>query len=177
MHRLRFIASIASLLLGACILFVSLTAVSPVLSSEASASNRRFYMDDPIMPDHVAYPLLMVADRIALESATPEERIELQLEYGLRRMEYARQLLERNNESLAITTLTKSQKYVIQAAQESLAIETTTELREKVLKVVIRYDEETGAIANQFSDADRVVVNELINETEAQQVRLLESLR
>jgi hypothetical protein len=176
MHRARFSLSIASLLIGASIVFVSLTAVSPVISSETSASHRKFYVDDPNMPDHVAYPLIMVADRVALEVATPEERIELQLEYGLRRMEYARQMLEKGDSSLAITTLTKSQKYVIQAAQEALTTDASRELKEKVLKVLIRYCEETTAIADQFSDADRVAVNHLIDECEALQLRLRESL-
>jgi hypothetical protein len=173
--QLRLMLSLLSLLGGASIVFISLTAVSPVLSSETSASTKRFYFNEPILPDHVAYPLFMIADKVALEAATPDQVVQIKLEYGLRRLDYARQLVEKNDYELALTTLTKSQKYIIEAAQEVLHDDQATdEAKQQVLKVLIRYSEESDKLAASF--ADRTAVDQLLKECEGLKLQLRQSL-
>lgn len=151
---------------GGFILVVSLTAVSPVLSSteDARASQRSFYLDDTILPDHVAYPFVMVADRIQLETASPEEKTKLQIEYSLRRLHYAESLLQKNKTSLALTTLTKSQKYLIHASQDAINAPLSPAETLQLVLVLTHYRAEVDRLGQQFTGADRVVVDSLITE-------------
>ncbi len=72
----------------------------------------------PILPDHPLYVLGMLSDRLDLWLASPEERFALKLEYADVRLATTKVLLERKRPELAISTLTKAEKYLVAAAEE-----------------------------------------------------------
>lgn len=178
MERLRLLFSLVALVFGLGIVGISLSAVSPVLSSgtEFRESQRELYWDGTILPDHLAYPVVMLVDRVRLEAASPLERIELQIEYSQRRFVYAEQLLERNKPDLALSTVTKSQKYLLLAAQDAIASDVAPETQEKVKQLLVERIPALRELNMRFSDSDRVVVDALIGESNSTIDHLQKSL-
>lgn len=174
MHKLRITISTAALIFGIAIVGVSLTAVSPVHSAEGDlqASHRRVYFGETILPDHAVYPALMMMDRVELKTAPLNKKLDLQVEYSLRRLEYARQLIEKNEIELALTTLTKSQKYMLHAAEDVKAPEVPLEVQKDMLIVLDRYIAQVRHLDQHFSNSQLVAINELIDELEAAQYHL-----
>lgn len=80
----------------------------------------KFYVAKEILPDHSLYPLLMIVDRLRLELADSDRRIDLLASNANRRLFYSRKLLEKNNQDLAFTTLSKALKYINQALEENI---------------------------------------------------------
>lgn len=176
-QHLRLVLSLTALSFGALILFVSLSrTASSVWSAtgQYDASSRQLYMDDEVLPDHVLYPVLMVLDRAKLEAAAPTERIYIQLEYGQRRMKYAQELQDKENDNLALTTATKAQKYFIHAAQETLDQNLSDTTRHKVVVAMEYQQTELTKLKEGFAtDQDKAVLDQLTNEGQV----LLERLR
>ncbi len=70
-----------------------------------------------ILPDHFLYPLKMIRDRIWLFLTTDSlKKAELLLTYADKRIWAAQMLLDKGKEDLAVTTATKAEKYLEQAA-------------------------------------------------------------
>ncbi len=113
MKKTNFFYPILAIFFGLAILLVSLMVAEPSVSfrNRSQLSQRRFYFGTEILPDHVAYPFLMLIDRLRLEMAPPLRRPQLQLEYAWQRLEDSRQLLAMNRHQLALETLNKSQRY------------------------------------------------------------------
>lgn len=132
-------------------------------------SRKQLYWSNDILPDHVAYPVLRVADRAKLEIADPVDRIYLQLEFARHRFEASQALLDKGNDTLALTTLTKSQKYLLQAGQAALADEPqlTETVRFFTLRTLEYYDTAISNAKDGFGDADRAVIDGLQAELQA----------
>jgi MFS superfamily sulfate permease-like transporter len=121
MKKIRLSLSVSALIFGLLIVFISLISTNQVISYEGTqASQKKFYIGETILPDHVAYPLVAAADRVLLLAVPQREKIQLQLTYGKIRMEYAQALLLKEEPYLANIALTKSQKYVNLAALQFL---------------------------------------------------------
>ncbi len=115
----RGVLSLAAVVCGMGIVVLSLVSASHVRSTGEPMFNTESGFEDEMLPDHVLYPLLMARDKVTLELATPEQRIEFRLEYAKRRMQYAFSLIRKNKYELALTTATKAQKYVLAAYCEA----------------------------------------------------------
>jgi len=76
-----------------------------------------------ILPDHFLYPVKMIRDRIWLWlTFNPLKKAELMLLLADKRLGAAKALMEGNQPELGISTLTKGEKYFLQAvAQERIA--------------------------------------------------------
>lgn len=126
----KAISFISSATLAVAIMAVSLASASRAESKDTSPiSTRRLYFNQEILPDHLLYPVAMVGDRARLVVATDvDERAQLQVLYAERRLDSAHKLIEKGESDLAITTLTKAQKYMLQAvaAVESHTVSSTT---------------------------------------------------
>ncbi len=161
---LRAFVIIASLLGAVTILGISLLASnSEVWSTTGSfeTSQKQLYWSGEMLPDHIAYPVLMAVDRAKIETAEPSDRIYLQLEYGQRRYESAEALLDKNKSDLALTTMTKAQKYWLQAGQGALdnRLEVSDTVRQFTLRTIEFYEAELQKTKQRFGDADRAVID------------------
>lgn len=123
---------------GFAIMAISLRAANPVWSSEGGATQLRFYVDDEILPDHILYSGLMAVDKVRLELITdPRERMYTEIEFANRRLKYSQALITKNNPSLALTTATKAEKYLIHALQGAVDhTNMSVEDREYVIRAV-----------------------------------------
>jgi hypothetical protein len=72
----------------------------------------------PILPDHPLYVLGMVVDRVDLLLASPSKRFALDLSYADTRMATGQALITRGRYSMAISSLTKSEKYILAASDQ-----------------------------------------------------------
>lgn len=161
MRSLHFVFSSGALVLATAILFVSLSAGnSRALAYEGGmeSSQKQFYLSQTILPDHVAYPILMAFDRAKLETASPQDQVYLQVEYANRRFEYAAELIHRENLPLALTTLTKAQKYLLEASRTVVAQETPLETQEFVYEELLKYQNTIAQLQPHFTGADQEVV-------------------
>jgi hypothetical protein len=109
---------------GVVILLLSLLTANNLKmnGTEVSTEQWKFYLGRDILPDNILYPLLMIRDRVRLDSAAPREQVALKLEYAEERYKTAEELLRRDRGLLAVSTLTKSQKYIISAGYQSLEV-------------------------------------------------------
>jgi hypothetical protein len=175
MHYARLLLSSLALVLGVLILAISFSTANSGLASSGTVetSNKQFYMGETVLPDHVAYPVLMAMDRVKLELDTPSERIYTQVEYSQRRFEYTQALLEKDNLPLAISTLTKSQKYLFQAAEETLVSDAASTMAPYVIKALNYYRDQLEHLKPSFSDADRPTIDQLIEHNQILTNRLV----
>ncbi len=175
-HHLRLILSTVALFFGGLVLLISLAQdPTSVLSADGQyqASQRQLYLGQEILPDHVAYPLLMTIDRVKLESQRPVERVYTQLDYASRRLEYAKLLLDKGNQSLALTTATKGEKYLLHAGQEALDQDLDPSVKRAVWLALEYHTKELHSLKDRFSaDADRAVLDQLLTEGQVMSSRL-----
>lgn len=164
MIKLRFIGTVLALSTALGILFISLSTVSAVQSASGVDQPKHFYIEGTLLPDHIAYPIVMMVDRAHLEAATPVEQVYLKTEYANRRLEYAQKLLEKNNSNLAVTTLTKSQKYLLSAAHEAIATDMSDTVIKHVIATIEYHQEQTKLLAAGLSDGERAVIDGLNEE-------------
>lgn len=122
MTKVSYITSGFALLFGLFIFGLSLIMTSQVKSSSfPKFSEKKFYLGERILPDHVLYPALMVADSVILNTSYGNRRIYVKIRFSQDRLNSAQLLIAKNEEMLALSTMTKSQKYLITAAQDFLS--------------------------------------------------------
>ncbi|MDQ3008590.1 MAG: DUF5667 domain-containing protein [bacterium] len=175
MRHSRLLFSSIGLAFALLVLVVSFSTANTALSAtgEFDASSRQFYMGQPVLPDHVAYPVVMAVDRAKLEMATPQERLYLQVSYANRRYEHSLELLKRDNPELALSTITKSQKYLMKAAQEALELDNSATARSFVAKTLEYYLYQLPQTKALFPDSDKPVIDQLILEEQIFHQRLI----
>lgn len=121
--RLHIFGAIVLILFGMLILLASLVATNrSLVGYQHSFSAGRMYFDKPLLPDHPFYPALMVRDRAVLWIADEERALFLRVRYAEERRLRAEQLMQQGQVGLAVTTFSKSQKYLLQAARQSLEL-------------------------------------------------------
>lgn len=134
--------------------------------------SRKFYVKKEILPDHSLYPLLMLIDRFRMEMADRERRVYLSVAYAKRRLFYATRLVEKGEMSLALTTFTKSQKYLNEALIAVKELKTNNIYNSSIEQVVffvleaVDYQQEVIAdYIDDFCEADQAVLSNLNSET------------
>ncbi len=83
-------------------------------------SEKCFYFNRKILPNHIFYSVLMLGDKIILDTAHNQRKIEVRVRLSKDRLKSAKLLLEQGEEDLALSTFTKSEKYLILASQDYL---------------------------------------------------------
>ncbi len=168
MKKFNIILSSGAIIFAIFILAVSLMAANQVISYEGvNVSQRKFYVGQTILPDHVLYPLVAVADRTLLLAVPPLQKVELQLAYGKIRLEYAQGLLEKGELDMAQAALTKSQKYHSMAAQQLCEIEVNQELRQKTISSLESNLEASAKIITQLEPHKHSLPNQLQQQNKA----------
>lgn len=119
-HFKRFILSFISILIGMMIVFFSLFRVSAAraisASANSSSSELTMYLDQPIRPDHVLYPVVAAKNRLECSILEPAEKIERQLQLANDRLSDAEVLAQfPEKREIALSTLTKAEQYIFDA--------------------------------------------------------------
>ncbi len=176
--KLHTLSMIILALLGVIILFVSLAAANRVATgSGLFLSGNKIYFGRKILPDHLLYPVLMVHDRLIFVSATKNQQALLRLSYANDRFESAEELLKQEQLDLAITTLTKSQKYLMLSGLDVLNnVVTDQDIIQKVLCAIDHSIYRLQMFQSQYQGTESIVISNLIEETKVLQQQLEEKL-
>lgn len=122
MQKRKILLPILAILFGMFIFISSLFSYSQKNSFiDEKVSSKKLYFSKRILPDHLFYPLLMIVDRGLLIISSDEAKIFLRIRLAQDRMISSQNLLKKGEEPLALSTLTKSQKYLILAANSYLS--------------------------------------------------------
>lgn len=173
-HR-RFFVVILSLLTAFFIISVSLWRLNLAAVGKeeldyavpiSAATRLQQLVSPPILPDHPLYIIGMVSDRLELMVASPTKRFELRLQYANTRLSTAHALLDRGRLALALSTITKAEKYVIAAAQDVplLPIEEQDRAAEKLADTISLHKSQLTAMKSSFSDRGKAVIDRLIEQ-------------
>jgi hypothetical protein len=166
MKIVRLICTTGALVAALGVLVISLSTVSSVQSSSGSTgfASKEFYLEGDVLPDHMAYMIVMTIDRIRLESSTPTDRVYLKTEYANRRLKYAQLLIEKDDFDLAVTTLTKAQKYLLSAGSDVVQLEMPVVINKHVLATTHYHLTQLDEFSDQLSDQQRAVIDGLDEE-------------
>lgn len=164
---IRGVLSTAAVVCGVGIVLVSLISASHVRSTGEPMFNTELSFEDELLPDHILYPLLMARDRVALELATPEQKVEYRLEYAKRRTQYAFSLIRKEKYSLALTTATKAQKYVLAAYTEAQEQGLSSEYQAMIRMELKKQTSQLRQIQAFFPGEGNSTLSALIAESEA----------
>lgn len=120
----------------------------------------------PPHPDHPLYVLRVSIDQGRLAMTPIEQKPLLKLSLASDRLQSAYILLSHHRTSLSLTTVTKSTKYILSAAEDVLHIypNTSTPLHGKVRTAVNTQIEELTAMKESYSDEQKSVVDQLLSQ-------------
>lgn len=168
--RLHIFSMMALTIMGVVILALSLIAANSLSSSggHSFSGGLKLYYTKEILPDHMLYPVLRLRDRIALESAMPQEQINLRIRYAEHRYEVSQKLLDKEDDSLALSTLSKSQKYLLTAAQQAVAeADTSPEKLQQIREALDHSLYRLSRFSEQYEGSSGSIIEQLHDETEA----------
>ncbi len=171
----QFFIVFFSLTLAAFVIFLSLWRLNLSMlgpderdsTASVSAGERlRQLFTPPILPDHPLYVLGMVSDRLDLWLASPEERFMLKLEYADVRLATSQALVERGRPGMAITTLTKAEKYIISAAEEIQNLDESKKesARVKLLNTIKVHRGVLSSMKPSFSGPQQATIDRFIEQ-------------
>lgn len=122
--------------------------------------------DRPYLPDHPLYPFKMLSDRIILLVTPKEQQIERKIEYANIRLSYASRLLATGRRSLALSTATKAEKYLLSASQEFLMQNprTSSESGDRIVRAISFHKTTLLSMKDSFTDEQKAVVDNLIEQ-------------
>lgn len=146
------------------ILFISFVMAHSVQSSDGmAASSRGFYFDNVVLPDHSAYPVIAGIDKAVLLFSDESRKDVLKLSYADRRLGYAVELLRKGQHELAIATITKSQKYVLEVAH-NFVNGSSMLTKQEVSEYMESHIQDLKMIQNYFGLTDVSSISLLIEE-------------
>ncbi len=163
--KTRLLLSSLAFVFAVGILLTSLATAGQVSSSGAKPiGNHELYFNRQILPDHMLYPMLMMADRMNLETASSNDRIFLELQYSNARLEMAEQLLAVGKPDIAVTTLTKSLKYLQEAALDAQQQSSPDSVKSVIVRAIDYNNKEVQKILSQISDKEKGDIQRLLDE-------------
>ena len=166
MKTIRIIISFTSLTAAVLILAISLLVSSQEVVAQTGEESS-IYFSGNILPDHSLYPLLMVIDRVHLLKADDDELLELYVSYSFDRLYAAQSLLEKGKTNLAVSTITKSQKYLILATVYLEEHGSPPDKKAYVLSALREHQKLCKTLHQKLPPEGAHVVSELGNETNA----------
>lgn len=167
MQKRKIFLAILATLFGIFIFISSLFSYSQRTDfSNEKVSSKKLYFSKRILPDHIFYPLLMIADKSLLSISSEESKIFLRIRLAQDRMISSKSLLEKGEESLALTTLTKSQKYLILAAHSYLADDNfSSEAGYALLNALNENTTNLLKVESEFTDITTEPIGDLVAES------------
>jgi len=163
--KTRLLLSTLAFMFAVGILLTSLATATQVNSSgDKPSRTRELYFNREILPDHALYPALMAGDRLKLETASNTDRIFLEIQYSNARLEMATQLLEQDKNDLAVSTLTKSLKYLELAAFEAQEHSAPASVKNVIVRAIEYNGKETKKILGRIPENDRGAIQKLLDQ-------------
>jgi len=106
-----------NLVFGLGVFLISLT--TALSGSREVVGERQLYFGREILPDHVFYPMVALADRVELWATPEPDRVVIQEELARKRLAAAEQLYSQGKIDLAWVTLRKAHQYALEAKQSA----------------------------------------------------------
>lgn len=171
----RFLIVVFALLAAGLVAFVSLWKLNLTVqgvedhdySATVSAGERlKQLFTPPILPDHPLYVFGMIADRLDLMLATPEQQFMLKLKYADTRLATAQALIARKRFNMALSSATKAEKYIFSAAEEIpiLPADKQKDAVSKLTNTIGVHEQVLTAMKPSFSDPQKATVDSLIEQ-------------
>jgi hypothetical protein len=161
---------------GALVVGVSLSnANQSFIEKDCESGRSKIYFGQEILPDHLLYPVLMIRDRAKLKSLGPDQSVYLQLQYAKKRLSFVEVLIERGNQELAFSTLTKSQKYLIKAAVAGLENEFSLQEKNIIVETIESQQVLVLRLLANFSESQVATIEQLLAETDILKTKLLDN--
>ena len=174
MKKINYLFILFAVAFSVFILLISLQSANKArMTNDGRLVAGKFYIAKEILPDHSFYPVLMVIDRLRLELAGPERRVYLLSAYANRRLFYSKKLLEKNDQALALATLSKAIKYINKALEENIKLiekaspSKTEDYQKLAFFTLENFNQDmsfTAEYKNQFNDEGRAVLDSLSTE-------------
>jgi len=182
MKKSNYLFILFAVLFAGLIIFVSLESANKnQTATKNKALTGKFYVAKEILPDHSLYPFLMIIDRLRLELADSEKRVDLLVSNANRRLFYSKKLLEKDNQAVAFTTTSKAIKYINQALEENIFLLEKASLNKKqqyqvlAFFVLENFDKHVDFYTdyqNNFSDEEKAFLESLFSQGFALQQKL-----
>lgn len=167
MKKKKVFLAFLAVLFGVFIFTSSLVTYSQQgTTSPENVSSKKFYIDGKVLPDHVLYPSLMVVDKGLQLITSGDSKVYLQIRLAQDRMLSAKKLLDKDQEVLALSTLTKSQKYLILASEELFSKEDYS--KETAKDLLLAFEENTqnlSEIEKNFENIPTNPIGDLVSES------------
>ena len=140
-----------------------LLAINQVISSHELS----YYFPSPgILPDHPLYWVKMIRDKIQLIfTIDKNSKITLKILYADKRLSAGYLLVTKQQESLGISTITKSEKYLQSAIFEAKKLQDAGDLQNSELQILI-----------DSTQAHHIVIKELLSTTSGENHQTLSSM-
>jgi hypothetical protein len=169
MKKIKVVFAVVGLLFGFFVLGSSLILASQKdISNDFTTTQRKIYLGK-ILPDHAFYPALMLVDKTLLLTSSGDEKIELMTNLAKNRMKNSQDLIQKGEEGLGLTTMTKSQKYLLLATHEVIkANDNGHQISSKVVNdLIVTFAENTEKIDayKKNTDNETAVLDNLLNES------------
>jgi len=168
MKKVNILISIAAIFFGFFVFTTSLIMASQGDSSNSDKVSKKTLYFGRVLPDHSLYPVLMVFDKGLVSLSSEKAEISLRIKMAQDRMVSSQMLLEKGNEPLALSTMTKSQKYLILAAQNFLQLEEDSP--ELKIELITAFKQNTSGLKkcqDKFTNINTTPINDLIIESDA----------
>jgi len=166
------VGSLALLLMAFIVLFFSLRAPNPGYFSggepRTEQQSLQKLLQNEWIPGHPLYPLVMLRDRIAIwTTADSLQRAMLFAKLSEQRFFSASLLLERKETGLALSTLSKSQAYLVRAGDAVSNLERSSEVagfRRDFFKQVISFEERVRTLKDTVDDTQKMRLDALLRD-------------
>lgn len=176
------VGSLALLLVAFLVLFFSLRAPNPGYFSggepRTEQQSLQKLLQNEWIPGHPLYPLVMLRDRIAIwTTSNGLQRALLYAELSERRFLSASLLLERGETGLALSTLSKSQAYLLRAGEEGARLErspSVAEFQNELLGQVILFEKKLIDLKDSVDDTQKIRLDVLLRDILVLRSRLSE---
>lgn len=165
----RLTYSLLAIFAGLFILMISLgkTASATALSEDGTSSQKQFYLNEPIKPDHVLYPALAAKERLDFVLLSPEEKTKKQIEIADQRLNDGVSLLEKEQKDLAAVTIIKAEEYLFQAAVDIGRDNLSDDSRQLVIKALKEHKKVIVALMEKCPAHLQPKLNEVIQKQTA----------
>lgn len=124
-----------------------------------------------ILPDSVLYPIKMIRDRLVLTlTLDPLKKAEVMLLLADKRLGAGKALIEGGKTELGVTTVTKGEKYLVQAVDQTVKAKKegkdASVLKEKLSKACLKHHEVIVEFIAKTTDNNRKGLEEILKYSE-----------